>query len=307
MSVFTNTQGRPAGVRALVRLLATFPEGLTLHEIESWMIPGTLRNAADEDEDSRQGRKNTSAANTLGAARSLGLVEDFESRVRLCENVSARAATDFASLVHGQFVATSQAGDRLLVALFAFMVAQSKLEGGISWLASLNTKDLVDHAEKAFKEAGPGYAEITFNKDRMPAWKDWASFVGLGFNGIPGAPELFLPEPSARLGVELPSIAQSAAADGAMSAEQFIVALSERCPYLDQGSAFDALARAVGVPEQRKVLSPILARALRELRDAKRINLEGGEDSLAALTLPADGIHKTESFDRIRVLARVLS
>lgn len=298
MSVFSNPQGRPPGVRALLGLLAAFPEGLTLKEIQAWMSPASDR--ANADDETGEGTSKTRLSNTMGVARSLKLIEGVGDRHRVAADVAA--ATDLATLVHERFVATQDDSDRLLVALYAFIVCRSQQEGGVSWLAQVTNKELADAAEAAFKATGDEHARITVNTTRFASWKEWTGFVGLGFDGIPRAPVFFLPEATVRIGKELELLGTELGFDQAHAAAKVIGALSERCPYLDGGSAHRALATALGLQEQMQ-LSPILSRALRGLNTAQRITLEGGGDTSGSLTLVSDGVNRAQPFSRIRIRA----
>lgn len=300
MSVFSNPQGRPPGVRALLGLLAAFPEGLTLREIQAWMSPTSERTNADEEPG--EGSSRVRIANTMGVARSLKLIEAAGDRHRVSADVNA--ATDLATVVHERFVTTDDDSDRLLVALYAFIVCRSQREAGVGWLADIKSKELADAADAAFKATGDEYARITVNTTRFASWKEWTSFIGLGHENLPKVPVFFLPEATVRVGKELAVVGSRLGNDQPHPAAKVVGALSERCPYLDGGSAYRALAKVLGVQEHTQ-LSPILSRALRGLSADQRITLEGGGDTSESLILMSDGVNRTEPVSRIRITSQI--
>lgn len=306
MSVFSNPQGRPGRVRALLRLLAAFPAGLTVSQIESWLTPGELKHSRGdpaEEASDESTKKNMGVPNTRGVAISLGLIEEHEKRYRLTPGVSERLAdADLDFLIHERFVGSGDPGDRLLVALYAYFVVRSSKEGGTSW-TDLSNKALKDAADSAFAKAGDGYEGITFNTSRIAAWKDWASFLGLGLDGVSGGKSEFVPDVTTRFLRELVPLSQEFGFDKPVPADRFVASLAKRCPYLDGGTEFLSLAKAIGAPIERTLLSPVTASALREAEFEKRLVIVDATDSSGAIRLSGDDVESRRSIATISILS----
>ncbi|MCA9713727.1 MAG: hypothetical protein H6713_17565 [Myxococcales bacterium] len=288
MSLLSDTQGRPERVWSLLRLLQALGGRASRGDVDTWMMPASFR---DSDKSLSQ------VAQTVGSARSLGLVDDDgDELVLLVEDVPA-TMQGFADLAHYRLCEPLNDADAVVFQAYACVIVETARKGNSDWLAEQKAAEIANFINRVLVH-GEDSDLRRFNKEKAPAWRAWLVALGLAFEAS-ALPYLF-PQPAERIARELPAIAASLGIDVEIPATKFVNELGRRMPYLDGGSVHKQLAdRIAAVHDWRQregSLSNVLSEALRDLHDEGVIELRARADAKDALILDHDPGSPLRSF-----------
>jgi hypothetical protein len=284
MSLLSSPQGTPERVWSLVAGLSavggTSPRG----PYDDLLNPGFERDGTEVK------AKATLAADAHEAAMSLGLVESGRDRISLSTSVPSDFA-GFADLVHDRLADLEADGpDTAILEGYAWIAAESDRQGGVEWIYQTGRDIFADRANS-------GLSRKDMNPTRLPAWRRWLTFLGLGVT-MPydrNAPDF--PSPAARLVRELERSKIAAATQ--MEAGEFVSFLARRMPYLDRGRLFNQACQRISHVSSGVRLSPLLSLALRDLHDAQSIRLVPSGDAAERVRLTEDAAHQIDAFTTV--------
>ena len=154
--------------------------------------------------------------------------------------------------------------------------------------------------ETRFNEQLYPHAETrSFNTTKLPSWRKWAIFLGLGWPLTSGNTELMIPDASVRITPLL--VDWFSQSDERIEMNRFMDGLAETCPELDGGLLFMRCWHASRASETRSNrISLMLSNALRLLHDEGTIELlRMGDASTMWSLYPAEG-HPIQSISHIR-------
>lgn len=286
MSLMTDTQGTPERVLALLQLLSAHGGRLPQTQIRPWLDPLEREQKAVDQ--------------TLGAARSLGLVQSQGAEIALDVGDCPADIDGLADLVHRRLVAIQQNdANAVVLETYAWFVARSARERGTSWIVRYNNTQLTDEINHALQREGETH---TFNTTRYPRWRDWIGLMGLGLDCPKPGGDHFLPFASERLAIELSALEEQSVPGAPVKAERFVRLCSERMPYLDAGVAFERAARRIDWRPTARALGPVFSDALRDLHDRKRVELQMTGDTPDAYRLSDDPAHKVKAFSAVVII-----
>lgn len=284
MTLLSSPQGTPERVWSLIAGLAALGGTSPRAAYDDLLNPGFLRDGAEVK------AKATLAADTHNAALSLGLVQSSRDHVSLSAQVPSDFA-GFADLVHDRLVSLEAVGaDTAILEGFAWIVAQSDRLGGIEWIYQTGRDAFAD-------QANAGLTGKDMNTTRLPAWRRWLAFLGLGVI-MPhdrNAPDF--PSPTRRMVRELERLELSAGAK--LGAGEFVSLLARRMPYLDRGRLFNQACQRIAHAPNGARLSPLYSSALRELHDEQSIRLVPSGDAAERIRLTEDSSHSIEAFTTV--------
>ncbi|MES3100515.1 hypothetical protein [Sphingomonas faeni] len=240
------------------------------------------------------------AADGPGAASALGLVESDRRTVRSVDGSAVGGFADFADLVHDRLCAV-QPGDVNAVVLdaYAWVAAESDRSGGLGWIYEAGRDEFADRANAAL--VGEDDDGRLMNTTKVPAWRRWLRFMGLG-QAMPDM--LDYPSPASRLAIEL---RRSGSGGSTMDSNSFLQVVATRCPYLDRGRLFNQACRRIGHTPSTGRLSPLLSGALRDLHDEGALTLQLAGDSAGAVLLSAEPTHSMGSFTSVMIPSEIVS
>ena len=122
---------------------------------------------------------------------------------------------------------------------------------------------------------GDGDSKYALQNDtRWTGFKDWAAFLGFGWNSTP-----FQLDPTEAIEDELDEIFDGQAE---LTVDEFVQRLGEKLPVLDGGQYFQRARERAATgwrPIESHQLSPALGRALLRLQCAGRLNIEARADA----------------------------
>jgi hypothetical protein len=290
MSVLSNPQGTPERVWSLVAGLAIFGGSAPRATYDGLLNPGYRKGGAEIQ------AKDTLAANANGAALSLKLVESGNYEARLLIEPPRDFAT-FADHVHDHLRALSSGdSDAPILEAFAWIAAQSDFHGGIEWLYGLSREEFADRANSAL--TGEDEDGKPMNTTKLPAWRRWLAFLGLGvklpFDSVPD-----FPSPINRILRELTRSGFTAGI--VMDAEQFVTWIAGTMPYLDRGRLYTQACQRIGHTPSPGRLSPLLSTALRDLHDEQAIHLSVSGDATDVVRLTEDSAHAIKAFTAVGI------
>jgi hypothetical protein len=154
------------------------------------------------------------------------------------------------------------------------MVVEIELQG-VAWLADA-VENIANRLAERVKQPDRAGEKALFNSTRFPAFRSWATAMGIGLPG-PDQVAPFFPHPVERLRRVVRSLDELS--DGReIQADPFIRAIGRRMPYLDHGNRYEAAwFRANGRPPNE--ISRVLSHALLDLERNKVLELryEGGD------------------------------
>jgi hypothetical protein len=292
MSLLTATQGTPARVYGLVRLLHEAGEALPTDTIAGWLVP---RNIIGRDE---VVRPKEALEQTISAARSLRLISD-NSPVSLTVPVPD-AIEGFADVAHRQLCALPNDDANIVVLkVYAWFVIRADQDPGS--LYRPGREALAAEIDEAFPRS-EGEEARTFNSTKFAPWARWVSFLGLG-SELPNAP--FFPYPAERVLRELRAIAAVDGFDTDLDFRDVRNQLSKRMSYLDGGEIFGEMSQRLGL--RTRTLSRVLSNVLRDLHQGGQIELTALGDSAERVRFAPDPVDQTglPGADRIRILGEV--
>jgi hypothetical protein len=169
MSLLTATQGTPARVYGLVRLLHEAGEALPTDTIAGWLVP---RNIIGRDE---VVRPKEALEQTISAARSLRLISE-NSPVSPTVPVPD-AIEGFADVAHRQLCALPNDDANIVVLkVYAWFVIRADQDPGS--LYRPGREALAAEIDGAFPRS-EGEEARTFNSTKFAPWARWVSFLGL--------------------------------------------------------------------------------------------------------------------------------
>jgi hypothetical protein len=296
MSVLSNPQGTPERVWSLIAGLAAIGKSAPRSTYDGLLNPGYLKDGIES-------RAQASlAANAHGAALSLGLVEaGRDSAKLLIEPPSDFAA--FADHIHDHLATLSTADvDSPILETFAWVMANTDRNRGTHWIYQLRSKEFADQADSAI--LGEGEAGQAMNPTKLPAWRRWLAFLGLGVP-LPTEEILEFPTPIERI---LRELARGKLASGTvLGAEEFVTWIARRMPYLDRGRLYvQACKRISHVPAAGR-LSPLLSAALRDLHDEGAIQFTVSGDATDRVRLAEENTHAFDAFTAVTIFPKAAS
>jgi hypothetical protein len=292
MSVLSSPQGTPERVWSLVAGLAALGGECDRQTFDALLNPGYMKDGG------LVRAKDTLAANALGAASSLGLVEAGRDKAVLAEGLNLGDASAFADYVHDRLSSLkSGETDSAILETYSWLAAQSDRQGGLGWIYDLGREQFADHANAAL--VGEDDDGRPMNTTKVVAWRRWLAFIGLGVPlPIPNTPDF--PTPTARLARELERAGISP--DTVMPAEQFLTLLAGRTPYLDRGRLYVQACQQIGHTASSRRLSPLLSVALRDLHDDGILKLTLSGDASTHIQLAKDPAHNIDAFTAVNFM-----
>jgi len=121
----------------------------------------------------------TLAANAVGAATSLGLVEAGRDKATLTAGRNLVDASDFADYVHDHLSSLkSGETDSAILDAYAWLAAESHRQGQLEWIYDLGREEFADKANAAL--VGEEDDGRLMNTTKVVAWRRWLAFLGLG-------------------------------------------------------------------------------------------------------------------------------
>ena len=284
MSLLSSPQGTPERVWSLVAGLSALGGTSPRGPYDDLLNPGFERDGGEVK------AKSALAADAHNAALSLGLVETARDQVSL----SAPAPSDFAAfadLLHDRLAALeADDADTVILEGYAWIAAESDRQGGIEWIYQTGRDAFAD-------QANSGLSGKEMNTTRLPAWRRWLAFLGLGVT-MPhdrNAPDF--PSPTTRMFRELERSGLSAGTQ--LGAGEFVSLLARRMPYLDRGRLFNQACQRISHATSGARLSPLLSSALRELHDDQSLRLVPSGDAAERVRLTADASHPIDAFTTV--------
>lgn len=284
MSLLSSPQGTPERVWSLVAGLSALGGASARGPYDDLLNPGFERDGGEVK------AKSALAADAHNAALSLGLVETGRDQVSL----SCCMPTDFAGfadLLHDRLAALgADEADNAILEGYAWIAAESDRNGGVEWVYQTGRDAFAD-------QANVGLSGKEMNTTRLPAWRRWLAFLGLGVT-MPNdrnAPDF--PSPTARLVRELER--SELAAGIQMGAGEFVALVARRMPYLDRGRLFNQACQRISHASSGARLSPLLSSALRELHDDHSIRLVPSGDAAERVRLTEDAAHPIDAFTTV--------
>ena len=291
MSVLSSPQGTPERVWSLVAGLAALGGESDRKTFDALINPGYTKDGIEHR------AKETLAADALGAASSLGLIETSRDRARLAVDIPFESPVALADYVHDRLASLKPGEtDAPIVDGYAWVCAESDKRGNLEWIYDLGREEFVDVANKAL--VGDDKDKRPMNPTKVVAWRRWLSFIGLGIAlPLTNAPDF--PSPVNRIIRELTRTGM--AADTTLSAEQFLALLAGRMPYLDRGRLFQQACQRIGHVPSPLRLGPLLSTALRDLHDEGMIRLNLSGDASTHVLLVDDPVHSMNAFTTVTI------
>lgn len=292
MSVLSSPQGTPERVWSLLGGLGALGGELARDDWVSLLNPGYSRGGVEIKAAA------SLAANGPGVAYALGLVDREGSRARLITDERPTDLAGFSDEVHDLLCSTAPGQlNAVILEAYAWVVAETHRRGDLGWLYDVGREEFADMADAAL--VGEDDDGRLMNTTKVPAWRRWLRFLGLGVP-MPGTGVDF-PSPARRMAVE---IRRAGMAQGtSYGAEQFVGLIANRCPYLDRGRLFAQACQRIGYTPARRNLSAILSCGLRDLEADGIIALRLSGDAADGLSLAADPAALQPTFNSVVVLA----
>jgi hypothetical protein len=295
MSLLSDTRGTPNTVWALIHLLSTNAGELQQEGVSGWLDP--LDTRIDEHGKTKKGN---TFDQTLGAAASLGLIEnDRNSKtIKLLVSDLPSDIQGFSDWVHEHLATIPlEDSDSVVLEAFAWFVASCAKEKGTDWIKSLSREQLADNINAALlSDRKIADEENRFNTTKLPRWRDWVGFMGLSIEMPSTGRPTFYPYVTGRFEREVKQLSEKLGHDEEITAATFLAALSERMPYVDGGAHFNLAAKRIGLKPTPRQLSIVLSNSLRELHDEGVLELKTRGDARDVYTLSKDQTHRIESF-----------
>ncbi len=201
------------------------------------------------------------------AARSCGLLSEDDEKVVMLqvEPATVERLSDFrAHMQQALLGVTDDSADNYLMNIYS------------AWYAVQNDRvfqfEIKDFETRFNSEIFPEAEGRQFNTTKLNGWRDWAVFLGLGWNLRFGGRELVVPDAHERLEPLLSQLLPEGERSVPFSA--FMDLLAERCPELDGGVLFTRCWQASRGAEPRgSQLSLMLSSGLRVLHEVGAIEL----------------------------------
>jgi hypothetical protein len=288
MSVLSSPQGTPERVWSLVAGLAALGGECDRPTFDALLNPGYMKDGV------LVRAKDNLAANALGAASSLGLVEARRDKAVLAASLNPGDASAFADYVHDRLSSLKPGEtDSAILEAYSWLAAESDRQGGLGWIYDIGREQFADDANAALVGEDDGRL---INTTKVVAWRRWLAFVGLGVPlPISNTPDF--PTPTPRLARELERAGISPGT--VMPAEQFLTLLAGRMPYLDRGRLFAQACQRIGYTPSGRRLSPLLSVALRDLHDDGTLKLTLSGDASTHIQLAEDHAQSIDAFTAV--------
>ena len=293
MSVFSDTQGTPERVYALMRLIDAVGGSVSRKLAADLLDPKFALGRTDEQERS-------DFTQTLRAAKGLKLIDEAGGMLSNAFTCAPLSYLAFGDLVHRLLLA-SGLDDPNGTILDAFALFAERIEslGDGQWLATVSNDTLADQIRALLASRRPEVG--TFNPTRVAPLAKWTDTIGLTVSI--GSRQRSFPDVARRLARELVNIPNEAREKG-ISAEVFVAWVLERMPYLPGGSRYVSLFGQTGRAGAGR-LSIVLSAALRGLHDDEVVRLEVVGDASGAARLADDRFHALTAFNTVRVPAAI--
>jgi hypothetical protein len=291
MSLLSTPTGRPERVFSLVSLVRALGGRVKSSDAKEWLVP-QYRSAEASTQKSEE-----RAQEVFRVSRDLKLLHAHEDDwVGTSELPATRRG--LALHVHAHLCGLSpEDPDAVLLRAYAWCVVYAEANGAAA-LITKTAGELASEIAAGLGRPEEGDDDKSFNTTKLPAWKDWMAFLGLGWNDLPGTTG-FLLDPSKRIEEELVNLTS----DGPrVEAEQFVEAIAKFLPYLDGGVLFEeACDNGLTRPPKGR-LSRILSQALRALEANEFLRCEMEGDAKKGIALFPDPLSLTNAFSHIERL-----
>jgi hypothetical protein len=300
MSLLSTPTGRPERVFSLLALVRALGGRVSASDAREWLAPqyrgGEATGSGDDVRGSKTGDR---VREVFRVARDLTFLEaDKDDWVSTRELPATR--TDFAREVHAHLrKLPANDPDAVLLRAFAWCAAYSEVHGIYS-LISKSAGEFAADVAAALGRSAEGDDDRSFNTTKLSAWKDWMSFLGLGWNDLPGQPG-FLPDPSTRFEEELMFLVSPGAR---IDAKSFVEGIGRTFPYLDGGLLFDEACSTGLTRPPVGQLSRLLSQTLRMLEDRQILRLDMEGDAKDGIALHPDPVAGAKTFSYIERLPR---
>jgi hypothetical protein len=282
--ILNNSQVTPPRLHAMVRLTSRIksPDREKLYDL---LQPSFALPRLDNQE---------AAKGVFTAARSCGLIVEDEQKVVALQvdPKSVEHLGDFRQHMQRALLGiTDDSADNYLLNIYS------------AWYAVQNDRvfqfDRKEFETRFNSEIFPDTEGRQFNTTKLNGWRDWAVFLGLGWNLRFGGRDLVVPDAHDRLEPLLDQLLPESERPVPFGA--FMDLLADRCPELDGGVLFTRCWQASRGAEPRgSQLSLMLSSGLRVLHEAEVIELSLVADAATKWQLyPALG-HPVAQVSHIR-------
>jgi hypothetical protein len=286
MSILSSPMGKPHRVVALVRLLRAAGSHLPQRDVERWLAPALRTKMLDRDELTvlvPNEAQITGASQTIGAARSLGLIFDHESGLTLTPDVPD-APHQIAAWTHARLASVAdEHPDAIVFRVYAWFVVEVERRQGYAGLTR-SGKELANDIEATLNPERRGDEPRQFNPTKLTPWREWMAFAGLGMDTMPSLPS-FMPAAAPALRALLVELGRKRGFGVEIDAGEAIDALAVQAPYIDRGRLFDKVAKLASHHVDRGKLSIVVSDALRSLHEDGVIELKTIGDARHSLRL----------------------
>lgn len=277
MGIVNESQVEPRRLQALIRLIS-YLERQTRQDVIDLLQPAALM-------DKFQSKETQSASkNTYRVAVECGLVKENDEKVLALQVSNAQIETMLAFQAHMQKSILGDTEQRQPNYLFSLFSA---------WYAVQNERVCYELVAKGYDvvfcaEVFPGVEDRPFNSTKFPAWRKWASFLGLGWPTRISSREVLVPDATKRLKNILPSFFQE---ESKIRFGLFMERLASTCSELDGGMLFNYCWQASrGAEQPGNSVSLMVSTGLRTLQGMGIIKLIHQVDALDTWHLyPAEG------------------
>jgi hypothetical protein len=292
MSLLSTPTGRPDRVFSLISLVRAFGGRVSASAAKEWLAP-SYRSA-----DNLTPKEGERVREVFRVARDLKLLDaDDNDWVSQCELPATRR--ELARYVHSYLRSLpTEEPDAVLLRGYAWCVAHAEANGTAA-LLSKSASQLASEIAAGLGRSKGEDDESSFNTTKLPAWKDWMAFLGLGWNGLPGA-NGFVIDPSKRMEEELPALTPSGSR---VEAKSFAAGIAKALPYLDGGALFEDACNTSRTRPPKGQLSRVLSQAIRALQDNEILRCDMEGDAKQGMQLFPDPLSSTNAFSHVEHLS----
>jgi hypothetical protein len=292
MSLLSTPTGRPERVFSLLSLVRSLGGCVKSSDAKEWLAP--QYSSADNSGADSEGKSGARVQEVFRVARDLNLLDaDKDFWVNTCELPTTRRA--FAQHVHVHLCGLPvEHPDAVLLRAYAWCAAYTEANGTAA-LLTMTASDLAREIAAGLGRKSEVDDDKVFNTTKLPAWKDWMAFLGLGWNDLPGFTG-FIPDPSRRIEEEIHALLPS---DSRVDAGSFLTAIAKTLPYLDGGSLFEEACKQGLAPPPVGQLSRMLSQAIRSLEENGVLRCEMDGDAKSGIGLFPDPLSKTNQFSHV--------
>lgn len=279
--LINHAQVTPHRLRVAVQLVARLGQP-TREELQALLQPESLTNSQ------------LAATSVLTAAQYCRLVSVTSDRYSLLVDPDVAESVDaFRLHLQGNILGvTNESGPNYLFNLFsAWYAVQNE---------SVYNMEQGQYHVTFNEQLFPGSSERAFNREKLPAWSNWAAFLGLCWPlRVGGSQQRMIPNAYRRL---KPIMRDLLPMDGAyVPFGTFFSKVATTCPELDGGSLFEQSWNASRGHTARSSLSLMLSSGLRQLHDARVIELLRRPDANQNFNLYRIEGHNLQQVSHIRL------